>query len=80
MRRAQSAAAHPIMSDEMNSVPILDKGIFASDLFIDCHEDFLFSQQLEQMAKLNSLPLNQLPNGHWRSDFADKIALPIDCL
>jgi hypothetical protein len=80
MRGAKSAPAHPIVSDEPNRIPILDKGIFTGNLFIDCHEDFFFSQQLEQMAKLNSLPLNQLPNGDRRGDFAGKIALSITCL
>jgi hypothetical protein len=80
MRGTQSAAAHSVVSDETNGVSILDKGIFAGDLFIDCHKDFLFSEQLEQMAELNPLPLNQLPNGHRRGNLAGKIALPIGCL
>ncbi len=70
MRRAQSAAAHAVVSDETKSVPVLDKGILAGDPFIDSHEDLLFAQQLEQMAELNSLPLYQLPNGHRRGELA----------
>ena len=77
MRGAQSAAAHSIVADETKSVPVLDKGILAGDLFVDSHEDLLFSKQLEQMAELNSLPLYQLPNGYRCGQFAGEIAVPI---
>jgi hypothetical protein len=68
------------MSDQPNRITILNQRIFAGDPFIDRHKNFLFPQQLEQMAKLHSLPLNQLPNGHRRSDLAGKVAFPIDGL
>jgi hypothetical protein len=48
--------------DEPNGVSILNERILARDFFIDGDEDFLFSQQLQQMTELCSLSLNQLPN------------------
>jgi hypothetical protein len=80
MRRAQAAAAHSVVTDETNGVSILDKRIFAGDFLVDGHEDLLFSQQLEEMAELNPLPLNQLPDGQWGGNLAGQITLPIGCL
>ena len=65
------------MSDETKGVPILDQGILAGDLFIDRDEHFLFPQQLEEMAELHPLPLNQLPHGHGRGKVAGQIAFAV---
>ena len=65
------------MSDETKGVPILDQGVLAGNLLIDRHEHLLFSQQLEEVAELNPLPLNQLPHRHWRGNVAGQIALSV---
>ena len=58
----------------------MDEGIIARDLLIDGDQDLFFPDQLQQMAQLDALPLDQLPYGYGRREFAGEIAFAVSRL
>src|SRR5262249_28923990 len=77
MRRPQSAAAEPIVANEPDRVTVMHHRIVAGDFFVDRHQNFLFPYQLKKMTELDALPLDDLPDGHGRTDLACQIALAV---
>jgi hypothetical protein len=65
------------MADKPQSIAVLHEGILAGNAFIDRHQDFLFPQELKQMAQVVSLSLNDLSDTHRGGKFACQIPLAI---
>lgn len=76
-RGTQAAAPHAVVADQADRVAVVYQGIFAGDLFIDRHEDFLFADQLEEVAELDALPLNELADREGFGDFAGEVPFAV---
>ena len=68
------------MADKSKGVAVLHKGIFTGDPLIDGHQDFLLPQELQQVAQIVSLPLDDLSHAHRRRKLASQIPLTVRCL
>jgi len=65
------------MTDETDGIAVMDQGIIAGDLLIDCDQHLLFADQLQQVAQLYALALNHLSDRHGRWHFAGEIAFAV---
>jgi hypothetical protein len=65
------------MADEPNRIAILHHRILARNLLINRDQHFFFADELKQVAELDTLSLDHLPDGHGRGDLAGKISFPI---
>src|SRR5262245_53572864 len=64
MCRSESTTAESVMPDEPDGIAIMDQRIVAGDFLVDRDQHFFFADQLQQVAKLHALPLNDLPHRH----------------
>lgn len=68
------------MPHQANGVSILNQRIFTGDLLIDRDQDLLLPQQLKHVAKLDPLPLDELPNRLRGRNFTSEVSLSVSSL
>lgn len=77
MRGSQAASAETVMSDETDGIAVMDERIITGDFLVDRDKDLFFANQLQQVAQLYALTLNQLPHGHGRRHFTGEITFAV---